>query len=260
MTKRGDKTSDVLIMRAYSCFAVASSEERDELGASHVIRCSGQHVNLPSMYQGLVSLAMEHPLVSMDPLVLADTPLLTWTTVRTRRGAVGAIKAMSANEIHSRFAADSARIGESRVNGQRPCRMYGFRRGGAQDLLDRTGDYELVMRLGDWNVNSDSFLVSLTNMHARGTLRSSLRSYSIDLVTQAVAQVTQAHSEWVISNLCHLRTFVASDEGSSHREVAEVERKSVDKLARLLCEVTLVLRNGTGPANDENRPECLVRA
>eukprot|EP00170_Pyropia_yezoensis_P002454 contig_10277_g2458 len=77
VTKRGYNTSDVLIMRAYSCFAVVSSAERDDLGASNVIRCSGQHVNLPSLYQGLVSMAMEHPLVSMDPLVLADTPLFT---------------------------------------------------------------------------------------------------------------------------------------------------------------------------------------
>lgn len=162
---------------------------------------------------------------------------------------------MSENEIHSRFAADSTRVGESRVNGKTPCRMYMFRRGGAQNLFDRTGDYELVMWLGHWKANSDSFLVYLTNMHARGTLRSTLRSYRIDSVMQAVAQKTQVHSEWVISNLCHLRTIVASDEGPSHQEVAEFERRSVDKLARLLGEVTLVLRNGTGPADDDNQPE-----
>ncbi|KAK1857424.1 hypothetical protein I4F81_000042 [Pyropia yezoensis] len=253
VTKRGDKTSDVLVLRIFSCFAEVSDEEQEELGQPSVIRCSAQHVNLPSLYQGLISLAMEHPLVSMDPLVLADTPLFTFTTVRTRRGAVSAIKPMSENEIHSRFAANSARIGESRVNGQRPCRMYGFRRGGAQDLLDRTGKYELVMRLGDWRANSDSFLVYLTNMHARGTLRSTLRSYCVDEVTQTVAQVMNAHTRWMISNLKDLRSMVAASEGPSHREIAEFERKSVDVLARILCELTLVLRNGAGAADDDDK-------
>lgn len=253
VTKRGDRTSDVLVMRIYSCFSEVSAEEQEELGRSNVMRCPSQHLNLPSLYQGLLSLAMEHPLVSMDPLVLADTPLFTSTAARTRRGAVGAIRPMSEHEMHSRFAADSARIGESRVNGQRPCRMYGFRRGGAQDLLDRTGDYELVMRLGDWKANSDSFLVYLTNMHARGTLRSTLRSYRVDEVTQAVAQVTQAHSNWVISNLQHLRSVVESGKDPTQQEVAEYERNSVNTLARILCELTLVLRNGAGPADDDGR-------
>lgn len=251
-----NKTSDVLVLRVYSCFAKVAAEELEELGRSNVIRCSAQHVNLPSLYQGLVSLAMEHPLVAMDPLILADTPLFTSTAARTRRGAVGAIKSMSENEIHTRFAADSARIGESRVNGQRPCRMYGFRRGGAQDLLDRTGEYELVMRLGDWKANSDSFLVYLTNMHARGTLRSTLRSYRVDEVTQTVAQVTQAHSQWVLSNLRQLRAIVeSSNEGPSYEEIAGFERKAVDRLARMLCELTLVLRNGSGAADDGNEGE-----
>lgn len=245
----------MLVMRIFSCFAEVSAAEQEELGRSNVMRCPSQHLNLPSLYQGLLCLAIEHPLVSMDPLILADTPLFTSTSARSRRGAVGAIRPMSEHEMHSRFAADSARIGESRVNGQRPCRMYGFRRGGAQDLLDRTGDYELVMRLGDWKANSDSFLVYLTNMHARGTLRSTLRSYRVDEVMQTVAQVTQAHTQWVISNLQRWRSIVASAEGPSQQEVADYERKSVDTLARILCELTLVLRNGARAADDGNGSE-----
>lgn len=74
---------------------------------------------------------------------------------------------MTEKEINARFAADHSRIGESRVNGQRPCQIYGFRLGGAETLLDPTGKYELMMGVGDWKANSDSILVYLTSMHGR---------------------------------------------------------------------------------------------
>lgn len=255
VSKRGRTTTDVQMLRFYSCFAEVPEGEIEQLGSSNVVRCSAQHLNLPLLYQGLMSLAMEHPQVSMDPVALYELPLFTSTSARTQRGAVSIIKAMTDKEINARFGSDLARIGENRVNGQRPCRMYGFRRGGAQDLLDRTGQYELVMRMGDWRPNSDSFLVYLTNMHSRGTLRSTLRSYRQADVTQAVAQVTQAHSQWVLSNIRKLRSLVGRDLDDGHAEIVGFERDAVQELARILCEVTLVLRNGDAAAAEEKEPD-----
>lgn len=103
MSKGGKTTSDVHVLRVYSCFKVVPQEEQNELGRSTFVRCPAQLFNLASLHQGLLRLAMEHPLVGMDPLLVNEGPLFPSTSARTQRGAVGVAKAMPEKEINSRF-------------------------------------------------------------------------------------------------------------------------------------------------------------
>lgn len=124
--------------------------------------------------------------------------------------------------------------------------MYGFRRGGSQDLFDRTGQYELIMLMGYWRANSDTFHVYLTNMNARRNLRPTLRSYRPDEVTQVVAQVTHAHTKLTRFNLKRLRALVSGSVlNDTHPDIVVYENQSINQLARIMCELTLVLRNGS---------------
>ena len=246
VTKRGTKTTDVKTLRLYSCFANVSEAECDAIGHSNVLRCTSHRLNIPLLFQGILHLAINHPAVGMDTVALFDKPLFFALSVRSSTGVISFPRPMSANEVNSRFAADLAAIGEQRVGGERPCRLYGFRRGGAQDLLNRTGKFELVMRIGDWKANSDSFLVYLTNMNSRATLRSTLRTYKQDEIVQVVSQITHAHTKWVIEQVKKLVRWCAGKETvKSHSELVAFEKEAVSALSRILCEVILELRNGT---------------
>lgn len=206
ITNTGKNTTDVRTLWLYSCFADATEKEVAEVGKTRALRCTADHLNLPALLPGVLSLALEHPEISMETVSLAQQPLFYSISVRTQSGAVAFPRPKAPNEVNARFAADLSSSGEQRVNGERPCRMYGFRRGGAQDLLDKTGDYKLVMRICDWSANSDGFLVYLSKMNCIGTFRNTLMSYKKEEVTEVVSQSVHAHKSWV---LCHMRQLPA---------------------------------------------------
>jgi len=75
-------------------------------------------------------------------------PLLPSLLARSASGAVSLFKRRSETEINARFLADLTRIGMALMLGERAFRMHGFRRGGAQALLDLMRKFDQVMRLG----------------------------------------------------------------------------------------------------------------
>lgn len=206
ITNTGKTTTDVRTLWLYSCFADATEEEVAEVGKTGALRCTADHLNPPVLLPGVLSLALEHPEISMDTVSLAQQPLFYSISARTQSGAVAFPRPKTPNEVNARFAADLSSSVEQLVNGERPFRMYGFRRGGAQDLLDKTGDYELVMCICDWSANSDSLLVYLSKMNCIGTLRNTMRTYKKEEVTEVVSKIVHAHKSWV---LWHMRQLPA---------------------------------------------------
>lgn len=243
ITKNGTTLTEMLIVRIYSYFAYVSPEEEEALGSQTVIQCNTEESNLPQLFKGIIVLAAASPVASNNGAILADMPVFPQMSTGGNRHSVLFLRPRT--DVNERLTRDLRRIGLDLSNGQRAVRLYGFRRGGSQDLLDWSGKYELVMRLGDWKVNSTSFFIYLTNMNARGTLRSTLRSYGQDDVTQTVAQVMAAHNNWAVGVVASLRARVTGQAPPLDAAgVTAFDREAAAKLCTIFIECILQLRYG----------------
>ena len=166
ITKTGQDTSDVMTLRLFSFFCDMSKADKEDESITAYVQCPGEHLNIPQLLQPLILFACSAPGVRMDMGVISEQPLFPSLSVRNVAGTVTFFKMKSETEVNARFAADLSRIGRDLCNGDRVVRMYGFRRGGAQALLDRTGPYEQVMRLGGWQPNSNSFFTYIVGSRA----------------------------------------------------------------------------------------------
>jgi len=151
-TKRGTTTTEDKTFRLNSCYANMTPKELAAIGHSNIMRCPSQHLNIPVLFQGILLLAVDHPAVGTGTVMLFDEPLFFARSARSNAGVDCYPRAMTANEVNARFAGDLSAVGEQRVNAERPGRLYGLRRCGAQNLLDQTGSFELVMCIGDWRL------------------------------------------------------------------------------------------------------------
>ena len=256
LTKTGTSTTDVMTVRLFSFFTQVSAKDERELGQMGWVHCRSEHLNFPQLFHALLLFACSAPGVGMDVNILLQQPLFPSLLVRSVSGAVRLFKSRSETEINTRFLADLTRIGQDLMNGERACRLYGFRRGGAQALLDATGLFEQVMRLGGWSASSGSFFRYVAAMNTRGTLRSTLRSFRQDEITQVVSQVTASFGMWtsgVVRDVC-LRA-IGGDGVIDHDAIAAIESDHVKKLCSLLCQCVLTLRFGTVAAytSDEEK-------
>jgi len=170
-----------MTVRLFSFLTNVSANDERELGQMAWVHCRSEHLNFPHLFHALLLFACSAPGVGMDINILLQQPLFPSLLVRSVSGAVRLFKCRSETEINTRFVADLTRIGQDLMNGERACRLYGLRRRGAQALLDATGLFEQVMRLGGWSSTSGSFLRYVASMNSRGTLRSTLRSYRQDV-------------------------------------------------------------------------------
>jgi len=245
VTKTGASTNDVLKVRVFSFFADISEEEEKHHGAQAFVQCPSEELNLPQLLQPVVLFALSAPGVHMDMGILAEQPVFPSLSQRTMAGCVAFFKKRSETDVNARFVADLARIGQDLVLGERACRMYGFRRGGAQALLDRTGLYEQVMKLGEWKPTSNSFLRYITKMNARETLRSTMRSFAQDDVKQVVAQLLSTFNTWAVGLVRDLCAHASFENGVvDHSAMVEFEANNVKALGTLVCECVLSVRNG----------------
>jgi len=127
--------------------------------------------------------------------------------------------------------ADLVRIGQDLMNGERACRLYGFRRGGAQALLDTSGLFEEVMRLGRWSTTSGSFFRYIASMNSRGRLRSTLRSFRQVEITQVVPQVMATYGKWTSGVVRDVRRRSIGEDGEVIQDaIVEIESDHVEKL------------------------------
>jgi len=196
VVKTGTGTTDLLWIRFFIYYAQMTAADEAELGQSALVLCNSEHLNFPQLFSGLVFFACSAPGVGADVNRLGQQYLFPSLLQRSVKGTAALFKKRTETEVNNRFLADLSRIGMAYINGERACRLYGFRRGGAQALLNATGLFEQVMRLGGWRTDSGSFFKYITAMNSRGTLRSTLRSFRVDEVTQVVAQVMASYSHW----------------------------------------------------------------
>eukprot|EP00170_Pyropia_yezoensis_P001865 contig_7968_g1869 len=247
ITKNGTTITEMFIVRIYSYFAYVSQEEEDSLGSQTVIQCNTEETNLPQLFKGVLALAAASPVVGNNGAVLSDLPVFPQMSTAGNRHSVLFLRPRT--DINERLTRDLRRIGMDLNNGQRAVRLYGSRRGGSQDLLDWSGKFELVMRLGDWKVDSTSIFIYLTNMSARGTLRSTLRSYGQDDVSQTVAQITAAHNKWAVGVVASLRARVLGQEPPLDAAgVTAFDLAAAAKLCMIFIECVLQLRHGRADA------------
>lgn len=75
-------------------------------------------------------------------------------------------------------------------------------------------------------------------------------------MTQTVAQLSKAHTDWALFNVKKIRKMVESDLEEVHAEVVALKRESLKQLACILCEVTLVLRNASVSAENQGTEDC----
>lgn len=221
------------------------------IGQTAYVHCNSEHMNFPQLFHGLVYFACSAPGVGVDVNKLNQQYLFPSLLQRSVGGTAALFKKRSETELNARFVADLERIGMAYINGERACRMYGFRRGGAQALLNQTGLFEQVMRLGGWRSDSNSFLKYVTAMNSRGTLRSTLRSFRKDEVTQVVAQVVATYNTWtsgVVRDLCS--RALGEDGFVDARAVTDIQTKHVKDLCSLICQCVLILRQGSGATED----------
>lgn len=221
------------------------------IGQTAYVHCNSEHLNFPQLFRGLLLFACSAPGVGVDASTLGTQYLFPSLLQRSVSGTAALFKKRSDTELNNRFVADLERIGMAYINGERACRMYGFRRGGAQALLDETGLFEQVMRLGGWRPDSNSFLKYVTAMNSRGTLRSTLRSFRKDEVTQVVAHVVGTYNTWTTGVIRDLCSRALGEAGGFDPAVAsDVEAKHVKELCSLVCQCVLVLRQGSGATEE----------
>jgi len=250
LTKTGTTTKDVMTVRLFSFFTQMSAKDEAEIGQLAWVHCRSEHLNFPQLFHALLLFACSAPGVGMSVTTLLQQPLFPSLLVRSVTGAVRLFKRRSETEINTRFVADLERIGQDLINGERSCRLYGFRRGGVQALIDATGLFEQVMRLGGWSANSGSFFRYIAATNTRGTLRSTLRSFRQDEVTQVVAHVMATYSKWASSavrDVC--RRAIGEDGVVDHDAILAIEKDHVKKLCSFVCDCVLTLRFGTEDAH-----------
>lgn len=247
VVKTGTGTTDILWVRFYSFYAEVTLAEEEQIGQSAYVHCNSEHLNFPQLFMGLLHFATSAPGVGVDVTRLNQQYLFPSLLQRSVKGTAALFKKRSETEVNSRFVADLGRIGRAYINGERACRMYGFRRGGAQALLNETGLFEQVMRLGGWRPDSNSFLKYVTAMNSRGTLRSTLRSFRKDEVTQVVAQVVGTYNAWTAGVVRDLCSRALGEDGTVNADVvANLEKKHATLLCAMICKCVLVLRSGSG--------------
>jgi len=245
IVKTGTSTVDVMSVRIFSYFSSVTAKDVEELGSDAHVQCPSEHLNVPQLFMTLLLFACSAPGVGVDMGMLHEQPLFPSMLARSVSGAVSFFKRRSETEINARLIADLGRIGMAFMNGKRACRMYGFRRGGAQFLLDLTGKFEQVMRLVGLTVTSSSILSFLTAMNGRGTLRSTLRSFRRDEVMQIVAQFASTYSRWTVGVVKGVVHRAMGETGEvDHAVLASLEEENVKVLCTLLTEYVLELRNG----------------
>jgi len=232
-------------VRIFSYFSSVRAKDVEELGSDAHEQCPSEHLNVPQLFMTLLLFACWAPGIGVDRGMLHEQPLLPSMLARSVSGAVSFFKRRSETAINARLIADLGRIGMAFMNGERACRMYGFRRGGAQFLLDLTGKFEQVMQMGGWTVTSSSILSYLTAMNGRRTLRSTLRSFRRDEVTQIVAQLASTYSRWTVGVVKGVVHRAMGETGEvDHAVLASIEEENVKVLSTLLTECVLELRNG----------------
>lgn len=251
VVKTGTGTTDVLWIRLYSYFAEVTLAEEEKIGQTAFVHCNSEHLNFPQLFNSLMLFACSAPGVGVDASKLEKQYLFPSLLQRSVSGTAALFKKRSETEVNNRFVADLERIGRAYINGERACRMYGFRRGGAQALLNETGLFEQVMRLGGWRADSNSFLKYVTAMNSRGTLRSTLRSFRRDEVTQVVAQVMASYKEWTAGVVRDLCTRAIGEDGFVAADVvADIEKRHTNQICTIICECVLTLRSGSGALDD----------
>ena len=261
IVKTGTLTTDVMTVRLYSYFSVVSEQDVLNVGADSYVQCPSEHLNVPQLFNSLLLFASSAPGVGTDVGMLYLEPLFPSLLARSVSGAVSLFKRRSETEINTRFLADLTRIGMALMLGERACGIYGFRRGGAQALLDLTGKFEQVMRLGGWSVTSTSIIKYLSNMNARGTLRSTLRSFQAGEVTQIVAQLTSTYSRWTVGVVRDVVQRALGEGGVIDRAAcAAIEQENVKTLCTVLCECVLALRHGKEQAAESDEEKALSDA
>ena len=247
VVKTGAGTTDQMWIRFYSFYTQVTASDEENIGQSAYVRCSSEHLNFPQLFSGLVHFACSAPGVGADINRLGQQYLFPSLLQRSVRGTAALFKKRTETEVNSRFLADLGRIGRAYINGERACRLYGFRRSGAMALLNETGLFEQVMRRGGWRADSSSFFKYITAMNSRGTLRSTLRSFQVEEVTQVVAQVMATYNKWTAAVVRDLSARALGQDGSVDAgRVAKIEATHVKKLCSIVCQCVLVLRQGTG--------------
>ena len=222
-----------------------SATDEDELGSDAHDQRPSEHLNVPLLFMKLLLFACSPPGIGTDVGLLHKQPLFPSLLGRSLSGVVSFLKRRLETEMNARFIADLTRIGMSLMNGERACRMYGFRRRGAQFLLDLTGKFEPVMRLGGWTVTSSSILSYLTAMNCRGTLRSTLRSFSHNEVTRVVAQLSLTYSRCTVAVVRDVvQPALTLDRELDHATLVVIEGKNGKVLCTLLTACVLALRSG----------------
>lgn len=245
--KTGTGTTDPLWIRFYSYFSQVTAADEAEIGQSAYVHCNSEHLNFPQLFNGLVHFACSAPGVGADVNRIGQQHLFPSLLQRSVRGTAALFKKRTETGVNGRFLADLSRIGRPYINGERACRLDAFRRGVAQALLNATGLFEQVMGLGGWRPDSSSFFMYITAMNSRGTLRSTLRSFRVDEVTQLVAQVMATYNQWTAAVVRDLSARVLKQDGGNDEErVAKMEAKHVKKLCSIICQCVLVLRQGAG--------------
>lgn len=251
VVKTGSGTTDILWVRFSSYFAEVTLAEEEAIGQTAYVHCNSEHLNFPQLFMGLMNFACSAPGVGTNVTKLNKQYLFPSLLKRSVGGTAALFKKRSETEVNSRFVAELERIGKSYFNGERACRMYGFRRGEAQALLNETSLFEQVMRLGGWRPDSNSFLKYVTAMNSRGTLRSTLRSFRKDEVTQVVAQVVATYDSWTSGVVRDLCSRALGESGQVDADVvADIRRKNSAVLCELVCQCVLILRSGSGATDD----------
>jgi len=212
VTKTETTTIDMLTVRLLSYFTKVSARDEKNVGQIGSVHCWSEHLNFPQTLHALLLFECSAPGVCMVLSILFQQPLFRSLLFHRVTGAMRLFKRRTETETNARFVADLSRIGMDLINGDRACRPYGFRRGGAQALIEATGIIEQVMGLGGWTTSSNSFWRYITSLNIRGTLCSTLRSFQKNEVFQVIVQVMATNAKWtssVVRDVCRLATGAA---------------------------------------------------
>lgn len=127
--------------------------------------------------------------------------------------------------------------------GSKPAAFMVF--AGAQALLHATGHCEQVMYLGGRRPDASSIFKYITAINSRCTLRSTLRSFRTDELTQVFAQVMATDNQWTAAAARDVSARVLQQDGGVDRErVAKIGAQHVKKLRSITCQSVFVLRQG----------------
>jgi len=90
-------------------------------------------------------------------------------------------------------------------------------------------------------------------MNSRGRLRSTLRSFRQDEITQVVPQVMATYGKWTSGVVRDVRRRSIGEDGEVSKDaIVEIERDHVEKLCAMVCQCVLTLRFGTEDAHSSD--------